>query len=132
MQGRVSRVVDGDTIIVVLDGEDHHVRYLGVAAPETVRPDWPVEPFGPQASDFNRKLVEGETVWLESGVRETDQFGRLLRYVWLGDGRMVNQVLIEEGFARALPIPPDVSHAADFVRLEREARTDGRGLWGVP
>ena len=131
VQARVSRVVDGDTIIVSLDGEDYRVRYIGMDAPETVRPDWPVEPFGPEASEFNKRLVEGKTVWLERDVTETDQFGRLLRYVWLGDGRMVNKVLVDEGYARAVTLPPDVKHAADFVRLERDARAEERGLWAL-
>ena len=128
-QARVSRVVDGDTIIVALDGEDYRVRYIGIDAPETVRPDWPVEPFGPEASEFNKQLVEGKTVWLERDVTETDQFGRLLRYVWLEDGRLVNAVLVEEGCARAVTLPPDVKHAADVVRLQREAQANERGLW---
>ncbi len=128
-QARVSRVVDGDTIVVALDGEAYVVRYLGIDAPETVRPDWPVEPFGPEASQFNKQLVEGKTVWLERDVTETDQFGRLLRYVWLEDGRLVNAVLVEEGYARAVILPPDLKHADEIVSLQREARAKERGLW---
>ena len=125
----VSRVVDGDTIIVALDGEQYRVRYIGIDAPETVRPDWPVEPFGPEAFELNKTLVEGKTVWLERDVSETDQFGRLLRYVWLEDGRMVNAVLVAEGYARAVTIPPDLKHADDVVRLERDAQANERGMW---
>ena len=128
-QAHVSRVVDGDTIIVALGGESYVVRYLGIDAPETVRPDWPVEPFGPEASAFNEKLVGGKTVWLERDVSEADQFGRLLRWVWLGDGRFVNAVLVEEGYARAVTLPPDLKHADKIVRLQRGARAEGRGLW---
>ena len=129
IQATVSRVVDGDTIVVALDGKAHVVRYLGIDAPETVRPDWPVEPFGPEASALNKKLVEGETVRLESDVSETDQFGRLLRWVWLEDGRLVNAVLVEEGYARAVILPPDLKHADEIVSLQREARAKERGLW---
>ena len=125
----VSRVVDGDTIIVAVDGEVHVVRYLGIDAPETVRPDWPVEPFGSEASAFNRQLVGGKTVRLERDISETDQFGRLLRYVWLEDGRLVNAILVEAGYARAVTLPPDLKHADEIVRLQREARADERGLW---
>lgn len=125
----VTRVVDGDTIIVALDGEERRVRYIGIDTPETVRPNWPVEPFGPAASAFNVELVEGKTVWLEKDVSETDQFDRLLRYVWLVDGRMVNAVLVEEGYALATTIPPDVRHAAELVRLQADARAHERGLW---
>lgn len=129
IQAHVSRVVDGDTIVVALDGETYLVRYLGIDAPETVRPDWPVEPFGPEASALNKQLVDGKTVWLESDMSETDQFGRLLRWVWLEDGRLVNAVLVEEGYARAVTLPPDLKHADDIVSPQREARTNERGLW---
>ncbi len=125
----VSRVVDGDTIVVALDGEEYRVRYLGMDAPETVRPGWPVEPFGPEASALNRELVGGKTVWLERDVSDTDQFGRLLRYVWLEDGRLVNAVLVEAGYARAVTIPPDLKHADDVARLERDAQANERGMW---
>ena len=129
IQASVSRVVDGDTIIVALDGKDYRVRYIGIDAPETVRPGWPVEPFGPEAFEFNKRLVDGKTVWLERDVSETDQFGRLLRYVWLEDGRLVNAVLVEGGYARAVTLPPNVKHADEVVRREREARANERGLW---
>ena len=127
----VSHVVDGDTIIVTVEGEEHRVRYTGIDAPETVRPNWPVEPFGSEAAAFNRELVEGKTVWLERDVTDTDKFGRLLRYVWLEDGRMVNAVLVEEGYASVTTFPPDVRHAAELAQLEREARAGQRGLWAV-
>lgn len=129
IQATVSRVVDGDTIVVALDGGTYVVRYLGIDAPETVRPDWPVEPLGPEASAFNEQLVGGKTVWLEEDVSETDQFGRLLRYVWLEDGRLVNAVLVEAGYARAVALPPDLKHADAIVALQREARAQERGLW---
>ena len=128
-QATVSRVIDGDTIVVALDGGSFVVRYLGIDAPETVRPDWPVEPFGPEAFAFNEKLVGAKAVWLESDVSETDRFGRLLRHVWLEDGRLVGAVLVEAGYARALTLPPDLKHADAIVALQREARIQERGLW---
>jgi micrococcal nuclease len=119
----VLRVVDGDTIIVMVRGEEYSVRCIGVDAPETVHPDWPMEPFGLEAAAFNKMLVEGESVRLEWDVSQADQFGRLLRYVRLGDGRMVNAVLLQGGYARATEFPPDVRYGAEFERLEREAKT---------
>ena len=71
----------------------------------------------------------GKTVWLEEDVSETDQFGRLLRYVWLEDGRLVNAVLVEAGYARAVALPPDLKHADELLRLQGEARANERGLW---
>jgi len=68
---------------------------------------------------------------MEKGVSETDVYNRLLRYVYLIDGRMVNKVLVKEGYAKASTFPPDVRFAAAFVGLEREARRNNRGLWGL-
>jgi len=126
----VTRVVDGDTIHVRIAGQDRTVRYIGMDTPETVDPRRPVQAFGKEASARNRQLVAGKTVRLEKDVSETDRYGRLLRYVYV-DGRMVNAVLVEEGYARAATFPPDVKHKDLFLRLEREARSANRGLWAA-
>jgi micrococcal nuclease len=125
----VVRVVDGDTIVVAIKGDEYRLRYIGIDTPETVDPDRPAECLGRQASDYNRDLVEGETVGLEKDVSEVDEFGRLLRYVWLGN-EMVNGRLVREGFAQVTTHPPDVKYAEMFVALQAEARGAGRGLWG--
>lgn len=124
----VTRVIDGDTIEVAIGGRSFRVRYIGIDTPETVHPQRPVECFGKQAADRNRQLVEGKMVGLEKDVSDTDSFGRLLRYVW-ADGRMVNAVLVEEGFALASTFPPDVRYAELFAALQARAREEGRGLW---
>jgi micrococcal nuclease len=124
----VTRVVDGDTIDVELNGAVVRIRYIGIDTPETVDPGSPVECFGPQASDRNRALVEGRSVELEKDVSETDRFGRLLRYVYAG-GQMVNEQLVLEGYANASTFPPDVKYQARFTDAERTARENGRGLW---
>ena len=126
---QVTNVVDGDTIDVRIDGREYRVRYIGVDTPETVHPTRGVEPYGLEASRRNRELVEGRTVYLEKDVSESDRFDRLLRYVWLEDGRMVNAVLVAEGYAHVATFPPDVRHAEEFLELERAARAEGRGLW---
>lgn len=125
----VLRVVDGDTIEVEIGGQTYKVRYIGIDTPETVDPRRPVQCFGKEAAERNRQLVEGRTVGLEKDVSETDQFGRLLRYVWV-DGRMVNATLVEEGYALASTYPPDVKYAELFASLQAQAREAGRGLWG--
>jgi micrococcal nuclease len=127
---RVVRVVDGDTIVVRLNGREERVRYIGVDTPETVAQDRPVECFGREASATNKELVEGKTVRLERDVSDRDQYGRLLRYVYV-DGTFVNEELIRRGFATAVTFPPDVRETAKFRRLEQEARDGGRGLWGA-
>jgi micrococcal nuclease len=125
---QVVRVVDGDTIVVVMDGLEYRVRYIGINTPETVDPRKPVECYGREASQRNRELVEGKTVEVEKDVSETDQYGRLLRYVWL-NGDMVNAILVREGYALASTYPPDVKYDELFLDLQREAREAGRGLW---
>lgn len=128
----VVRVIDGDTIVVRLGGQDRRLRYVGMDTPETVKPDSPVEWLGPEAREANRALVEGRTVVLEKDVSETDRFGRLLRYVWLVDGdrwTMVDLELIARGFAQVETDPPDVRYAERFVAAQRIARDAGIGLW---
>jgi len=125
----VTRVVDGDTIDVLMGDTVYRVRYIGVDTPETVDPRRPVGCYGREASERNRDLVEGNTVELEKDVSETDDFGRLLRYVWV-DGEMVNATLVREGYAVAATYPPDVKYQELFLSLQREARDAGLGLWG--
>jgi micrococcal nuclease len=125
----VTRVVDGDTIEVEIDAVEYDLRYIGVDTPETVHPREPVECYGPEASAFNGQLVEDKVVGLEKDVSETDGFGRLLRYVWLGD-EMVNATLVREGYAQAVTYPPDVKHQETFTALQEEARIAERGFWG--
>lgn len=125
----VTRVIDGDTIEVEISGVEYTVRYIGIDTPETVDPRRPVGCFGAEASARNRELVEGKAVELEKDVSETDDFGRLLRYVW-ADGQMVNETLVRDGYALAATYPPDVRYAELFASLQMAAREAGRGLWG--
>lgn len=128
--GPVVRVVDGDTIHVQLGGVREKVRYIGVDTPETVRPGFGVECFGKAASAANARLVAGERVRLERDAEARDRYGRLLAYVYRErDGAFVNAALVRGGFASPLTVAPNVAHEDDFVRLAREARRAGRGLW---
>lgn len=130
VQAPVLRVVDGDTIHVLLDGQDYTVRYIGIDTPETVDPRREVQCFGPEASAENKRLVEGKVVGLEKDVSETDRFGRLLRYVYLGQV-MANEALVRNGYAQVSTFPPDVKYQERFLAAQREARDAGRGLWGA-
>jgi micrococcal nuclease len=129
VKARVVRVVDGDTVVASVDGHDEYVRYIGVDTPETVKPDTPVQCFGPKASDENHRLVEGRTVKLVFDAEQRDDYGRLLAYVYEGS-RFVNAELVRSGYARTLAISPNTSHAAEFDRLATRAARAGRGLWG--
>lgn len=126
----VTRVVDGDTIEARVGGRIEDVRYIGVDTPETVKPDTPVQCFGPRASTFNHRLVERRRVRLVFGVERRDAYGRLLAYVHLGHV-FVNASLVRKGLARSLTIPPNDRFAPLFRRLEKRAARAGKGLWGA-
>jgi micrococcal nuclease len=119
----VTRIIDGDTIEVDINGRSHRVRYIGMDTPERG------DPFFGEATEANRQLVEGQTVILVKDVSETDRYGRLLRYVYLQDGTFVNAELVRQGFALVATFPPDVAHQADYIALQEEARSTGSGLW---
>jgi len=115
----VTYIFDGDTIEV--NGEER-VRYLGMNTPESGRP------YFSEATNENKKLVEGKEVKLEFDVQTKDQYGRTLAYVWLGD-TMVNLELVRRGFANTYTLPPNVKYKDLFLEAEREARDNCRGLW---
>lgn len=131
---KVTKVVDGDTIEIEFGGEKFKLRYIGVNTPETVDPRRKVECFGKEASNENKRLLEGAEVILEKDVSETDKFGRLLRYVYLrlDDGGLlfVNDYLVRQGYAYASDYPPDIKYSGRFHQAETEAREANRGLWG--
>jgi micrococcal nuclease len=131
MQARVIEVVDGDTIVVALaGGATDTVRLLGVDTPETKHPTKPVQCYGPEASAFSTAELSGRVVRLEVDVQRRDIYGRLLAYVYLGATRF-NDVLLEQGYARLLVIPPNGSYARTMLAEELDARRHGRGLWGA-
>jgi micrococcal nuclease len=121
---RVAGVGDGDTIRLAGRGR---VRLIGVDAPEVGRGG---ECFGRRASAFAARLAPaGARVRYRPGVEERDPYGRLLAYVWLPDGRMLNRVLVARGYARPLAIAPNDELADALARAAAAARRAGRGLW---
>lgn len=127
----VTAVIDGDTI-KVKDGQT--VRLIGIDTPETKHPRKSVQCFGKEASNETKNLLEGKAVILQKDVSETDQYKRVLRYVFLplenGELLFVNDYLVREGFARVLTYPPDVKYNEQFREAEREAKENKKGLWG--
>ncbi len=124
----VLSVTDGDTIRVLIGGKEERVRYIGMDAPELGAV------LSYEATAANAELVAGQDVVLERDVSKRDQFGRLLRYVWLerDDGWvLVNRDLVRRGFAQAISYPPDVKYDDILHRAERNATRASRGLWGV-
>ena len=132
---QVERVIDGDTIVLAVADGRHaatHVRLWGVDTPEleNKRTGKRAGHFGPEASALTRRLCAGRTVTLEfePNGRTRDKYDRLLAWVYLPDGRLLNQVLVEEGFGYADP-RYDHHLKREFRRLQDQAVRDGRGLW---
>jgi micrococcal nuclease len=127
----VSRVVDGDTIEVspAIDSITD-VRLIDIDTPETVNPSGEVEPYGPEASDFALEELTGESVELQFGAEKTDQYDRLLTYVYAGE-EMFNEVLVEEGYAQAHPYEPNTEYEDRFATAQDEAKASGLGIWGL-
>ena len=131
-EATVERVIDGDTIVVAYGGQEYHVRYIGMDTPETKDPNTALQWMGPQATAANEALVAGQTVYLEKDVSETDQFDRLLRYVWLTDGAtwtLVNLELVRQGVAIAKSYPPDTKFDAVYLEAQGVAQASAVGLW---
>ena len=133
------RVVDGDTLEL---SDGRRVRLIGVDTPEayfsqkllrdskkTKRDIETIQALGRKASNFTRGLCAGKRVRLEFDVEKRDRYKRVLAYVYLEDSTFVNARIMEEGYGQVLTIPPNVRHADYFLRLQQEARRDGRGLW---
>lgn len=122
----VQRVVDGDTLL--MEGGDR-VRLLGVDTPETVRENFPVEPWGPEASSFTKQMVEGRAVVLKFAKERRDRYGRILAYVYV-DGVHLNEELIRAGFSEAqLQYSYSDAMKRTFREAEEEARAAKRGIW---
>ncbi|MCY4072896.1 MAG: thermonuclease family protein [Chloroflexi bacterium] len=117
---RVTRVIDGDTIDVLIDGKTARIRYVQINTPERD------EPCFRESTQANAELVAGKTVRLVPSNRLVDPFDRLLRYVYVGD-IMVERALVEGGYAEVVLYPPNDAHYDEFVRLEAEAAAAGRG-----
>lgn len=127
----VKRVVDGDTIVLE-NGE--RVRLIGVDTPETKHPKKAVEYFGKEASAFTKRMCQGKTVRLEFDQANThlghkDKYGRTLAYIFLDDGTFLNAEIVKQGYGFAYTRFP-FRYLEEFRKNEREAREQGRGLWG--
>lgn len=131
-QTTVTRVVDGDTFHATIDGRDETVRLIGVDTPETVKPNTPVMPYGPEASAFTHQMLEGKQVYLAFDIQQRDKYGRVLAYAYLPSGTFFNAELVKQGYARVETVPPNVRHVDLFVALSKEARAAHRGFWSLP
>ena len=147
-KAKIERVVDGDTAIISFifdDGSKYlkeRVRFIGVNTPETVHPNKPVEYYGKEASNFTKKELTDQTVWLQTDVEVKDRYGRMLAYVWLKEPTreeldseetireyMFNAKLLLDGYAQLMTVQPNSRYSNLFVHFQREARQESRGLW---
>jgi micrococcal nuclease len=133
LAGSVTRVIDGDTVVVRLDSEQPvHVRLIGINTPEIAHFGKPGECFGIRAATLTRRLTLGRRVLLEAGRERHDRYGRLLAYVRvLGGPDDLERTLLVRGAAHTLAIAPNTDRAAAYAEVERAARRAGRGLWGA-
>jgi micrococcal nuclease len=141
----VKSITDGDTIAVLLKGKYTKIRLIGIDTPEsrenamalrdsqhTGKDIESILSHGKRAAAFMRSILrKGDTVVLEFDVEKRDKYGRTLAYVYLSDGRMLNNVIISSGYASPLTIPPNVKYKDLFLKSYRTAREKGLGLWTV-
>ena len=127
----VTRVIDGDTIVVKVADVEEKVRFIGMDTPETVDPRKPVQCFGKEASDETKKLLTGQEVLLKSDPTQDnkDKYGRLLRYVYLSDGTFIDELLIKEGFAREYTYKIPYQFQKKFKADQASAKLSELGLW---
>lgn len=127
----VTRVVDGDTIVVLVNGVSEKVRLIGVDTPETVAPRRTVECFGKEASAFTTSILHNKNVVLEPDETQNDRdkYGRLLRYVFLDDETLANKEIISNGYGHEYTYLLPYKYQAEFVDAELSAQKAQRGLW---
>ncbi len=130
---RVVEVIDGDTVDVQINGTVERLRLIGIDTPETKDPRKPVQCFGKEASAQAAKVLSGQTVLLEEDPSQDtrDTYGRLLRYVWLPDGKLYNLEMIIGGFAHEYTYETPYKYQAAFKKEEAAARERGWGFWAA-
>ncbi len=140
MQATIAKHVDGDTIVVTIDGKQETVRLIGIDTPEVDGPYTNAEPYGAEASRFTKETLPlGTIVYLQIDQSDRDKHERLLRYLWLSQvedtsdmdniqNEMFNARLLKEGYAEAKTYKPDTEYDQVFHKLEEEAITSGVGM----
>lgn len=126
---RVLYVIDGDTIAIDYEGQETRVRLIGIDTPESVNPDESKNiPEGKIASDYTKSIIT-DYVHLEFDQQKYDNYGRLLAYVYLSDGTMLNEKIVADGYAYTMNIAPNIKHQNLFLKAFDYARTNNLGLW---
>ncbi len=130
---KVSKISDGDTLHVIIEGNDETIRLIGINTPETVDPRRTVECFGKEASDRMKEIAKGKIVRLEYDDSQSlrDTYGRLLAYVYLEDGQMINRKMVAEGYAYEYTYMTPYKYQREFRELQNLAQSAKRGLWAT-
>lgn len=139
LKAKVTKVIDGDTIKVDIDGEIYKVRFIGINCPEIGENE---EFLGKEAKEFTKEKLHGREIFLQKDVSETDEYGRLLRYVWLEKPKdlnnpskdeirdsSINGILVREGFAKTNYYPPDTSYTKFLKEIEKQAKKGNLSMW---
>ena len=127
----VAKVIDGDTISIIKNGETVTLRLIGLDTPETVDPRKPVQCFGKAASDKAKELLTGKNVRLETDASQGtfDKYGRTLAYVFLPSGTNFNEYMIAEGYGHEYTYDLPYKYQEEFKAAESRAQEEKRGLW---
>lgn len=138
-KAKVTKVIDGDTIKVDIDGKIYKVRFIGINCPEIGENE---EFYGKEAYEFSKEKLDDKVIFLQKDVSETDKYGRLLRYVWLEKPKdlnnptkeeirdlSINGILVKEGYAKANYYPPDTSYTKFLKEIEKQAKKENLSMW---
>lgn len=112
-----------------LNGKEIKVRLIGVDTPETVKPNTPVQPFGKEASNYSKKTLTNQDVYLEYDKEKQDRHGRTLAYVWISKDRMYNKELVEKGLAREKYFSPNGKYRNVFIEAQNKAKQQKLNIW---
>ena len=140
---KVVQIVDGDTLTIQHNGRNEKIRLIGIDAPESrinnktkkdaTRSNGDIETItkmGKEATLFVKKIVKpGDPVTIEFDKQTRDKYGRLLGYVYMANGKMLNEEIVKAGYASLMTYPPNVKYQDRFLKAYREARENSRGLW---
>jgi len=140
----VTRIIDGDTFVCVTIDNEEKIRLIGVDAPESrmnrkTQSDMEksgldykaIKALGRQSTEFIKTQIKPtDVIKLELDIQKRDSNGRILAYVYLSNGKMLNELLVKEGFAQVATYPPNVKYKDIFLEAQREARENKKGLWG--
>ena len=139
----VIKVIDGDTLKIKYQSSEENIRLIGIDTPESkinkkAKKDSKrsgqdiktIIALGNKAANFTRSLVKlGNTIKVEFDVQQRDRYGRILGYIYLNNGKMLNEEIIKAGYANIMTVPPNVKHQEVFLIAYREASNNRKGLW---